>query len=105
MSFPASPTAMGPSQDEGYSIPRRNIRPGQAAAPPSYAASAVGGMGFREAGCLRRVWMESSGRRRVGGVVGPRSGDGAIAGQRVPLRQRMRAALKLLFAPATTAGG
>ena len=77
---------MGPSQDEGYSIPRRNIRPGQAAAPPSYAASAVGGMGFREAGCLRRVWMESSGRRRVGSVVGPPSGDGAIAGQRVPLR-------------------
>jgi hypothetical protein len=29
--------------------------------------------------------------------VSPRSGDGAIAGQRVQLRQRMRAALRLLF--------
>ena len=48
--------------------------------------------------------MESSGRRRVGGVVGPRSGDGAIAGQRVPLRQRMRAALQLLFGPQTAGG-
>jgi len=37
--------------------------------------------------------------------VGPRSGDGAAAGQRMPLRQRMRAALKLLFGPAKTAGG
>src|SRR5215217_5944992 len=37
--------------------------------------------------------------------VGPRYGDGAAAGQRMPLRQRMRAALKLLFGPAKTAGG
>ena len=29
----------------------------------------------------------------------------AAAGQRVPLRQRRRAAVKLLFGPATTAGG
>ena len=41
----------------------------------------------------------------VGGVPSPRSGDGATAGQRVPLRQRMRAALKLLFGLAKTAGG
>jgi hypothetical protein len=37
--------------------------------------------------------------------VSQRSGDGATAGQRVPLRQRMRAALKLLFGSAKTAGG
>jgi hypothetical protein len=52
--------------------------------------------------------MGSSGRRRAVSsvaLVGPWSGDGAAAGQRVPLRQRMRAALKLLFGPAKTAGG
>ena len=32
-------------------------------------------------------------------------GDGATAGQRLPLCPRMRAALKLLFGPAKTAGG
>jgi hypothetical protein len=40
-------------------IPRRNIRPGQAAAPPSSAASAVGGMGYHEL-ILRAsqlIWM------------------------------------------------
>jgi hypothetical protein len=33
------------------------------------------------------------------------SGDRAAAGQRVRLHQRMQAAFKLLFGPATTAGG
>jgi hypothetical protein len=37
--------------------------------------------------------------------VRPRSGDGAATNQRVLLRQRMQAALKLLFGPAKTAGG
>jgi hypothetical protein len=41
--------------------------------------------------------------------VSPRSGEGATAGHRVPLRQRMRAARKLarklLFGRARTAGG
>ena len=37
--------------------------------------------------------------------VSPGSGEGATAGHRVPLRQRMRAARKLLFGPARTAGG
>jgi len=37
--------------------------------------------------------------------VSPCSSDGAAAGQRVPLCQRMRAALKLLFGPVKTAGG
>ena len=36
--------------------------------------------------------------------VGPRTGDGAAAGQRVPLRQRMRAALQLFFGPQTAGG-
>jgi len=44
-------------------------------------------------------------RRSSAVFVSPRSGTGAIAGQRVPLRQRMGAARKLLFGPAKTAGG
>jgi hypothetical protein len=88
------------------------LRVGQAAAP-----SVVRGPGCRWhwlprgrfSGRLSRVWMVWAGtfRRAVSLVafVGPRSGDGAAAGQRVRLRQRMRAALKLLFGPAKTAGG
>jgi hypothetical protein len=50
------------------------------------------------------VWPSA---RAVSSVafVGPRSADGDIASQRAPLRQRMRAALQLLFDPANTAGG
>jgi hypothetical protein len=50
------------------------------------------------------VWPSA---RAVSSVafVGPRSRDGAIAGQGVLLGQRMRAALQLLFGPAMTAGG
>jgi hypothetical protein len=64
--------------------------------PPLYAASAVSGMG-----CGLTF------PRAVSSVacVSPRSGDRAAAGQRVRLRQRMRAVLKLLFGSATTAGG
>jgi hypothetical protein len=52
-------------------------------------------------------WCGLAFAREVSSVayVRPRSGDGAAAGQRVLLRQRMQAALKLLFGPAKTAGG
>ena len=83
---------------------------GAAAPGPSYAPPADGGMDYHEAGSSgvsaalgRAVW------RLVRAVsvlfVSPRSGEGATAGHRVPLRQRMRAARKLLFGPARTAGG
>jgi hypothetical protein len=78
--------------------------------PRRAAASAVGGMDYQRPvpGRLSPldgiVWPSV---RAVSSVafVGPRSGDGAIAGQRMLLRQRMRAALQLLFGPAKTAGG
>jgi hypothetical protein len=79
VSFPASPTAMGPSQDEGYSIPRRNIRPGQVAAPPLYGGFGCGGMGTRAR--FRGVSAHLDGiirpARAVSSMafVGPRSGD------------------------------
>jgi hypothetical protein len=54
---------------------------------------------------VRSVWAGP--RRELSSVayVRPRSGDGATANQRVLLRQRMQAALKLLFGPAKIAGG
>jgi hypothetical protein len=77
--------------------------------PPSYAGFGVGGMDYHEAGsrASQPVWMVWPSARAVSSVafVGPRSADGDIASQRAPLRQRMRAALQLLFDPANTAGG
>jgi hypothetical protein len=68
-------------------------------------------MGYHEAGSLgvsagldEVVWPSARAVSLVA-FVSARSGDGAAAGQRVPLRQRRRAAVKLLFGPATTAGG
>jgi hypothetical protein len=89
---------MGPSRDEGFSIPRRNKRPGQAAAPP-----VVRGFGYRwhwvTRGRFPGVSTRLDGIRLavgvrclVGGVRRPTARDGALAGQRVRLRQRMRAA-------------
>ena len=78
---------------------------------PLYAAPAVGGMGYHEAGSpgvsagLDGVAWPSAGAVSSVVFVSQRSGDGATAGQNVPLRQRMRAALKLLFGSARTAGG
>jgi hypothetical protein len=107
--LPAPPTAMGPSRDEGYSIPRGKIRPGRRL-PPPYGGFGCRGIGYRVRfpGVSARldgiVWPPAHAVSSVA-FVGPRSGDGAIVGQRVPLRQRMRAVLQLLFGPAKTAGG
>jgi hypothetical protein len=103
VSLPAPPNAMGPPRDEGYSVPRRNIRPGQAASPRRTAASAVGGMGYQGPvpGHLSPFgWDHLASGRAVSLVafVAPWSGDGAIADQRVPPRQQMRAALQLCSA-------
>jgi len=108
---PATP--MGPPRGEGYSIPelgRLHYGRGSWPRPPSYAALAAGGMGYHEAGSPGvsaglDEWADL--RRAVSSVayVSPCSSDGAAAGQRVPLCQRMRAALKLLFGPVKTAGG
>ena len=99
---------------ESHNLPAADVAllPVGAAAPgPSCAAPAVGGMGHHEAGSPGVsvalggvVWRLV---RAVSSVVfvSPRSGEGATAGHRVPLRQRMRAARKLLFGPARTAGG
>ena len=99
---------------ESYNLPAAAValRPVGAAAPaPLYAAPAVGGMGYHENGFpgvsagLDGVAWPSAGAVSSVAFVSQRSGDGATAGQNVPLRQRMRAALKLLFGPAKTAGG
>lgn len=98
---------------ESYNLPAAAValRPVGAAAPaPLYAAPSVGGMGYHEASSRASQpvgWgrLAVGARCLVGGVRQPRSGDGATAGHDVPLRQRMRAALKLLFGPAKTAGG
>jgi hypothetical protein len=105
VSLPAPPNAMGPPRDEGYSVPRRNIRPGQAASPVvrRLRLSAAWVTRGRFPGISARldgiIWPSA---RAVSSVafVAPRSGNGAIAGQRVPPRQQMRAALQLLFGPA-----
>ena len=68
-------------------------------------------MGYHEAGSpgvsagLDGVAWPSARAVSLVAFVGPRSGDGATAGQRLPLCPRMRVALKLLFGPAKTAGG
>ena len=100
---------------ESYNFPAAAVAlraVGAAAPAPLYAAPAVGGMGYHEASSHGRLGRFGWGRLAVGarGVslvafVSTRSGDGATAGQRVPLRQRMRVALKLLFGPAKTPGG
>ena len=66
VSLPAPPTAVGPSRDEGYSIPRWNIRPVQAAAPRRTRLR-LSVHGLPEAGsrASQPVWMGSSGRRRA----------------------------------------
>jgi hypothetical protein len=108
----AVPGLAGQPRGEGFDLPVTVLRPGQVAeATPSYAAPAVGGMGYHEAGSPGVAagigWCGLAFARAVSSVayVRPRSGDGAATGQRVRLRQRMRAALKLLFGPAKTAGG
>jgi hypothetical protein len=63
-----------------------------------------GSVGLNAAACSRCP-EEVRQRRSSAMFVSPRSRTGAIADQRVPLRQRMRAARKLLFGPAKTAGG
>ena len=68
------------------------------------AMEAQASVGLNAEACSR--CPEEVPQRRSSAVfVSPRSGTGAIADQRVPLRQRMRAARKLLFGPAKTAGG
>ena len=99
---------------ESYNLPTAAValRPvGPAAPTPLYAAPAVGVWVTTRPvpRASRPVWMGSPGRRRARCRWWRSSahglGDGATAGQRVPLRQRMRVALKLLFGPAKTAGG
>jgi hypothetical protein len=85
------------------------LRVGQAAAPSVVRGPGGRGIGTRPVlrACQQGLDGVGTFPRAVSLVafVGPRSGDGAAAGQRMPLRQRMRAALKLLFGPAKTAGG
>ena len=98
---------------ESYNLPAAAValRPVGPRPPRLYAAPAVGGMGYHENGFpgvsagLDGVAWPSAGAVSSVAFVSQRSGDGATAGQNVPLRQRMRAALKLLFGPAKTAGG
>jgi hypothetical protein len=85
------------------------LRPGHAAAPRGPGCPVAGITTRPVLRVSQPVWMGSPGRRRALSrrwrSSAHRSWNGAIAGQRVPLRQRMRAALKLLFGPAKTAGG
>ena len=97
---------------ESYNLPAAAV----ACGPSGRARPVVRGPGCRWHGLPRERFpgrlsrfgwgrLAVGGRCLVGGVRQPWSGDGATAGQNVPLRQRMRAALKLLFGPAKTAGG
>jgi len=106
-------TAMGPPRGEGYSIPELG-RPyygrGSWPRPPVVRCPSCWCMCYHEAGSPGvsaglDEWADL--RRAVTSVAyaSPRSSDGAATGQRVPLCQRMRAALKLLFGPVKTAGG
>jgi hypothetical protein len=81
------------------------LRLGQAAAPSVVRGPGCRWRGLprgRFSGRLSRFdWIVLPSARAVSSVafVGPRSGDGAAAGQRARRRQRMRAALKLSFGP------
>ena len=99
---------------ESYNFPAAAVAlraVGAAAPAPLYAAPAVGGMGYHEASSHGRLGRFGWGRLAVGARCrwwrssAHGLGDGATAGQRLPLCPRMRVALKLLFGPAKTAGG
>ena len=99
---------------ESYNFPAAAVAlraVGAAARRPLYAAPAVGVWVTTRPvpRASRPVWVGSPGRRRARCRWWRSSahglGDGATAGQRLPLCPRMRAALKLLFGPAKTAGG
>ena len=99
---------------ESYNLPAAAVACGPSGRPRAARCTRprLSGYGLPRGRFPGRLSRFGWGRLAVGarGVslvafVSTRSGDGATAGQRVPLRQRMRVALKLLFGPAKTAGG
>jgi hypothetical protein len=86
--LPVGAAAPGPLYAARLSVVWVTTRPVPRASQPLWVGRLAVG-----AGCL------------VGGVRQPTVREGATADHTVPLRQRMRAARKLLFGPARTAGG